>query len=235
MPQERDIAQAAFASDVLILSGTDKLNLPALIPVTCTRIVSFGLAGGLSYGLHIGDVVVAGSLTDGANWSPIDEDWSSRALAALRSATVPRVADFGSQYDTQPAAWAVRVQRVPWYSSGVMDQADTRPQRTALFTATGAWAIDDESYWGAKLAAARGIPFNIVRSISDDASDTLPLAARGAIMNADGSANIKYLLQAIGEEPLYQTLDLTLIAADFDASLSTLQDAAVVLSGILRT
>jgi hypothetical protein len=234
MPQEAAIAKAAFAPDVLILSGTDKLNLPALVPATCTRIVSFGLAGGLSYGLRISDVVVAASLTDGVNSSKIDGNWSSRVLAALRSATVPRVGDIGSQYDTRPAAWASRVQRVPWYSSGVTDQADTRLQRTALFTATGAWAIDDESYWGAKLAAARGIPFNIVRSISDDASDTLPLAARGAIMNADGSANIDYLLQEIGKEPLYQTLDLALIAADFDASLSTLQAAAVVLSGMLQ-
>lgn len=233
MPQEAAIAKAAFPASVPILSGTAKLNLSSLVPADCDRILSFGLCGGLAPPLGIGAVVAATTLTDGAgNVAAADARWTKAIVAAARDAVTPSMRDVGEQYDLAPATWNAGFQACAWYSSGILDQADTAVQRAQLLVKTGAWAIDDESFYVAKLAAARGIPFAIVRSVSDDAGETLPLAARGAIMNADGSANINYLLRSLAADPS-QTFDLFKIAVEFNTSLCTLQAAAAALAPIL--
>jgi hypothetical protein len=114
-----------------------------------------------------------------------------------------------------------------------MDEGDTAPQRATLLARTGAWAIDDESHNLAAFAAARGLPFVIMRACSDDASETLPLAMRGPIMNADGSANVEYFLREAFQESPAQTALIPKIVADYNASLASLQAAAPLLSQAL--
>jgi len=46
-----------------------------------------------------------------------------------------------------------------------------------LFRQTGAHAVDMESHVAARFAAERGIPFVVLRAISDDSKRTLPPAA----------------------------------------------------------
>jgi hypothetical protein len=224
MPEEAAILEAALPG-ILVLSGTAKNYLDALVPADATHIASVGLAGGLSPQIKIADVDIGGLLIDGSGgaWIP-DPVWSRAILNAIGATTIT-----GAGENLEMPVWAQRARICTWYSSGIMDQGDTAAQRAALFAQTGAWAIDDESYSVASLAARRGIRFAIVRACSDDFRETLPLAARGAIMNADGSANIQYLLHAIAAEPACQTLDLAKIAADFDASLASLQAAAPAL------
>jgi hypothetical protein len=89
-----------------------------------------------------------------------------------------------------------------------------------------AMAIDDETYYAALFCQQHGILLNVARSISDDSTETLPLAARGAIMTAMGSVNYEYLITELLTEPVAQTLDLPKIAMDYNASLATLQGLA---------
>lgn len=58
MPSEKRILSRALPG-VLVLSGTDKLQLPQLVPPDCTRIVSMGLCGGLSPELAVPDVAAS--------------------------------------------------------------------------------------------------------------------------------------------------------------------------------
>jgi len=224
MPAEATVLKAALPG-VTVLSGTAKTDLAACVPADATHIASAGLCGGLSPDLRIADVDVAGLLLDGAGHSVLpDPDWAKAILNALSATTIRSAGE-----NIVTPVWAERARLCTWYSSGIMDQGDTARQRAALFSQTGAWAIDDESLAVAKFAAQRGLRFAIMRAVSDDFSETLPLAARGTIMNADGSANIAYLLREIASEPLFATLDLAKIAADFNASLASLQAAAPAL------
>ena len=219
MPSEKGVLNFALPG-ITVLSGTDKNNLGTLVPTDTTHIISMGLYGGLSPAIDVADIDVASSLTDGAGntWTP-DPDWNGVLLSVLGSAAE----------SLDNAVWAARVHSVPWYSSGMLDQADTVPQRAQLLAQTGAWAIDDESHSIAEFAKAQGLKFAIMRACSDDASETLPLAMRGQIMNADGSANIEYFLQELAQEPASQTLDIPRIVADYNASLAALQAAAPLL------
>jgi len=218
MPSERAILAAAYP-DNLILSGTDKNDLAVLVPAGTARIVSMGLCGGLTGPPPaVADVVLASSVSDGAghSWN-CDAAWNAAVIDIARRST-----------SLETGAWArPGVRAVPWFSSGVVDLADTRLQRADLFGVTGAWAIDDESYFAAVFCAERGIKFNVARSVSDDASETLPLAARGAIMRPDGSADIQYLFQSLATEGWAQDLDLiSEVLPDYEASLATLQGLA---------
>jgi adenosylhomocysteine nucleosidase len=229
MPSEKAVLTQALGPDILIIQG-QRQNLAEYVPSDTTHIISMGLAGGLVSQIKVADIVVASSLVDANNrvYTP-DMNWSERLFSALQNYTAPNQSgeQSGTQHDLNVPAWVSRVSMVPWYSSGIMDQADTMQQRTTLHDQTAAWVIDDESFFVAQLARARKIPWAIVRSISDDASDTLPLAMRGQIMNANGSPNIAYFFQEIAQEPLSQTLDIPALVLDFNESLATLAQAAV--------
>jgi adenosylhomocysteine nucleosidase len=206
MPDERRVLQNALPG-VVVLGGTDKLNLPHLVPVDCAMIVSAGLCGGLAPGLGIGAMVVATTVTDQAGRED-QPDWT-----------------WNTSVTKAAAAAGIKIAQCPYYSSGVLDEADSAPQRAAIYKKYGAMAIDDESRYVAALAARRRISFGIFRSVSDDWTETLPLAATGAIMNKDGSANIDYLLASLARQP-GQVPQLLKIAKDYSTSLDALEAAA---------
>lgn len=209
MPDEAKVLARVFPGR-LILSGTDKLNLPTLVPATVTRLVVSGLFGGLAPGIPVGGICLAKTIIDQAGTIfTCDATWNARVLAAGHVAGYT----FGV---------------VPWYSSGILDQADTAAQRAAIFRKCGAQAIDDEARYAVALAQARpGMIVNEIRSCSDDWTESLPLAATGPIMNKDGSANLDYLFRSIAAEPAYETVDLGKIGIDYATSLSTLETALI--------
>jgi hypothetical protein len=213
--------KVAFPNN-LVLTGTAKNNLSTLVPSFCRRIISMGLAGGLCSPIKIADVVLASSVTDddGNIWF-CDPKFNGQVIRLAQNA----LPESPGPQDPMPTMWNAGLRIVPWYSSGV-GEADTAAQRSTLYTATHAWMIDDETYFAAQFAKANDIAFNVMRSCSDDASETLPLAARGAVMNAGGSINAAALIQELETEPLLQTLELPAIAADYFLSLDTLQAAA---------
>lgn len=225
MPSERARLTAALPRNV-VLSGQDKLSLDTLVPPSCNRVISMGLCGGLAPPLVVPCVALATTVTDGKVMWACDRKWAF-AVQDLASSLNPDA----SAADPLPHGWMVGLDAVPWYSSGVLDLADTVPQRATLHASSGANAIDDETYYAAVLCARRGIRLNVARPLSDDYSETLPLAARGAIMSADGSANIEYLMQQLGSEPALQTLDLFRVLSDYLSSL----DALGALAGALAS
>lgn len=206
MPEESAVISKAFPG-ILVLSGTAKLNLSELVPTDCSMIVSVGLCGGLAPGLPVGAVAAASTVVDKAGvMQRCDLKWTS--------AIVDAGAEAGLKFGP-----------VPWCSSGLMDEANTADQRNAMFLKYGAKAIDDETRYAAALAKARGIRFGVLRSVSDDWTETLPLAATGPILNKDGSADLNYLLRAIAAESVFDTVDLGKVAWDNATSLHTLEFA----------
>ena len=203
MPEEKEVITGVFPTS-LVLSGTDKLSLPTLVPPECTRIIVSGLMGGLVKGIPVAGVCCASTIVDqGGSRFVCDPAWNAGVVAAGKAV--------GLQFGL-----------VPWYSSGVLDQADTANQRATIAAKYGVDAIDDEARFAVAEATRRGIECVDFRSCSDDYSETLPMAARGAIMNANGSANIPYLLSQLVAYPL-QVPDLIKIGMDFGKSLSTLE------------
>jgi len=215
MPDERRVLTNALHPGTPILSGTDKLNLPKLIQSTCTRIISMGLCGGLSPDLVVPDVAVASTVVDRAgDAAQADAAWNARAVAAL-------------------VAGGVTPHVVPYYSSGLFDEADSTPQRAAMFAKYGAHAIDDETRYVVAEATKRGIPFNVVRPLSDDWRETLPLSATGAILNQDGSADIEFLLRTLGQDQGADSVSLFRVALDYGKSLDALEAAAKALAELI--
>lgn len=205
MPSELKVLKRVFPG-FTILSGADKLSLHILIPGDCTRIVVSGLFGGLAPGIPVGSICMAETISDqSGDVFECDAKWNDAVLGA-------------------GVKVGMRFGVVPWYSSGVLDQADSAVQRADLFH-KGFSAIDDEARYAVAEAQRRKIPCNDFRSCSDDWTETLPLAATGAIMNKNGTANEDYLFRSIAEESIHDTLDLGQIAFDYAKSLHTFETA----------
>ncbi len=217
MPDEKRVLTNALKPGTLILSGTDKLKLPELVPSTCTRLVCLGVCGGLAPDLVVPDVAMATAVLDRAGAGmPTDPEWNAAATSAA-------------------AFFGIKLHPVPYYSSGLMDEADTKAQRAALFAKYGAHAIDDESRYVVAEAVRRGVPFNVVRPLSDDWSETLPLSSTGPIMNRDGSANIEFLLRSIGQDQGQDSVSLFRVAIDYSRSLDVLEALAKALASLIAS
>ena len=141
-------------------------------------IVSFGLAGALRDGLDIGDWVVASRLK-GAIETETDPAWCDAALARL------------------PGAQAGIA-----YADGRM--IDSVADKRRIGVEAGASIVDMESHIAAKVARRHGLPFAVIRCVSDRVDHTLPHAITvsmrpgGAI---DGLAMLGSLLRRPGQLP----------------------------------
>lgn len=81
---------------------------------------------------------------------------------------------------------------------GIDRIAGSVAEKQALFRETGALAVDMESHVGEGIARKHGLPFGILRVISDGANETLPPAALVG-MRADGGIAIgKVLVSLLG-------------------------------------
>ncbi len=130
-----------------------------------TAIISLGFAGGLAPELRIGDVVVCSKLyCDSAA-----EVYASDARLLSLAAQGPEdIAD-----------------RVHLGSGVTALYVDANPQKMRGLRETfPAQIIDNESYWIARIASARRIPFIAIRSISDDMQHSIQPFDR--ILTADG-------------------------------------------------
>ncbi|RQW45353.1 phosphorylase [Novosphingobium sp. LASN5T] len=72
--------------------------------------------------------------------------------------------------------------------------------KRALRAETGALAVDMESHVAARVAARRGLPFAVVRVISDSADEALPPAAQIG-MKPDGSVALGAVLASLARNP----------------------------------
>jgi hopanoid-associated phosphorylase len=147
-------------------------KIDALIAQGVSGLVSFGIAGGLDPQLHCGDLVISNTVIDGdGEVYDGDSAWLAAARAALPDAKTGQV--FASD-------------RI----------IDTTPEKRRLFEGRGVLAADMESHHLARVARQHRLPFLVVRSVSDTASETLP-AALAAGVDEDGGTRIMPILLAL--------------------------------------
>lgn len=145
-------AKTAASGDIhAVPGGGDATYLAAeldrLAP-DAEAIVSWGLTGALRDDLKIGDWVIGTGVSGGFDHD-CDAGWIERVAAAL------------------PGARAGR-----FHADGLLADA---PAKRAL-GAGGAVAVDMESHIAARVAAAHGLPFLILRVVSDRVDDEMPPA-----------------------------------------------------------
>jgi len=136
-------------------------------------LLSFGVAGALDAALRVGEAVSGITIL-----TPLGETFD--ADPALRAALELRL-------DARP------VQMV-----GAAKVAATLADKAALLR-FGA-AVDMESHVMARVAARRGLPFAVLRVISDAADDVLPPAAIAG-MREDGEIDVLAVLSRLAQNP----------------------------------
>jgi adenosylhomocysteine nucleosidase len=185
----------------VIMSGMGQTAAAAaarkLIAEGATRLMTFGLAGGLDPGLQVGAVIMPREIISADARYETDEACAER-VAAVLEALLPRgvsVSD-GAIFSTTVAV------------VGVADKA-------AAFKATGAVAVDLESASVAAIAAERGIPFVSLRVVVDAADESLPPAAVAA--SGGGKLRLGRLIASLAMHPLQLGALLRLSQAYRDA------------------
>jgi adenosylhomocysteine nucleosidase len=107
-----------------------------------------------------------------------------------------------------------------------------RAAKAELRSTTEAIAVDMESHVAAKFAAKRGLPFAIVRVVSDPAGRALPRLAATAI-KPDGGVDLAHVLRELGREP-GQIGDLIQAGLDARAAFASLRRCGRLLGPLLR-
>jgi adenosylhomocysteine nucleosidase len=127
-----------------------------------TSLLSFGFAGALTEKGRVGDVVICSKLyrADGLTGQDLEFGETYFSTASLISSVLPG-------FEGAPI-------RFYHASSVTVPQLVVSPEvKRQLGEAFAADIVDMESYWIARIAAERGIPFIAVRAISDRMQDSL--------------------------------------------------------------
>lgn len=180
----------------------------ALIDAGADALVSWGMAGGLDPALGAGAILLPSEILAPTR-APIAtaRPWRERLEEAL-GAEAPV-----AHGRLLTAAHAIA----------------TIEDKDALFRATGAAAVDMESYAIAELASAQGLPFLAVRVIVDGAADRLPRPVAAAA-DAAGHLRIWRLIGALARTPS-EFAPLLRLARRYQAASRSL--AAVARAGSL--
>ena len=203
---------AAGPGMTVICSSSDPQQLRSLLtlfdPSTIRGVISFGVAGGLDPALKSGDVVVATEVLSGdTRWLaglPLNEDLIASVASGRR-----RVVRGGL--------------------AGVEQVIAARAGKAALWSKTGAAAVDMESHIAAAYAAEAGLPFAALRVISDPANRALPALAMDAI-KPNGDIDLRKVLGGIARNPrMLRALVSTGI--DFNRALRSLRGCRSFLLG----
>lgn len=169
-------------------------------------VVSFGMAGALAASLRIGDWVIADRI-HGAVEAECEPSWRDRLAAALPGARVGGVFADGRMIATAAA-------------------------KRAINERSGALAVDMESHVAAAVAGERGLPFAVVRCISDTASRALPHAVTVA-MRPDGAVDGSAVLRSLAARP-GQIVNLAATGWGFFTAMRALQRGAGAVGPWLR-
>lgn len=174
-----------------------------------SALLSFGLSGGLDPRLKAGDLILADRvvLPDGRTL-PTDAAWLARAQARVG----------------QPAR-GLHVGAVAGADQLLATLADKR----RLSQASGALAVDMESGAAAAAAEAAGLPFFVVRAVSDCAGTTLPAVARVPLLPC-GGLDVSGVTRALCTRP-GEWRAVARLALDTRAALGALR--GVVRAGAL--
>jgi hopanoid-associated phosphorylase len=182
------IAVTGLAREARIVAGTGVTAIccggrPALLREKLERvltkrtagIMSIGIAGGLAPLLKSGDCVIASEIVSEGRHIPTDASWTERLAQRLPDAIIAPLAS----------------------SEGIVF---SRTSKADLFRATGAYAVDMESYVAARFAGEHRVPFAALRAIADPSVSELPSLVAGAVTPA-GAVNLLGVLKAVLSDP----------------------------------
>jgi hopanoid-associated phosphorylase len=179
-------------------------GLDAALADGATGVMSFGLCGGLDPRLEVGDTVIGAGVVSGADRYEAGAAWTRQIASALPHAAHVHFAA----------------------SDTIVGSPD---QKAALRQQTGAGAVDMESHLVARAAEKAGIPFAIVRTVSDPAHHDLPGAAKAGF-KADGRADLAAVLGALLRRPS-ELPSLLAIARAAGHAFKALEHAAESIAG----
>jgi hopanoid-associated phosphorylase len=151
-------------------------DLDAAARANARGIISFGVAGGLSPALKPGDIVVASSVISATQTFQTHRRWSQSLLNAIPHAV---------------------------YGEPVFAAADTVTtvlEKEALWSGTGAVAVDVESGIAAEAAAKHDLPCAVLRVIIDPADRSIPLSAAAGVRE-DGKTDAAAVLLSLLRRP----------------------------------
>ena len=197
----REVATLRQSGIVVVAGGGDPVGLRARLEQAAAGaagIVSYGMAGALADGLKIGDWVVGNRLS-GAVDLECDPAWAAALLAKLPGARLGG-----------------------YFADGRM--IDSVAEKIALGQRHNALAVDMESHVAGAVAAERGLPFAIVRCISDGARHLLPHAITVS-MRPDGGVDGKAMLRSLASRPS-QVADIARTTAGFAKAMGELKRGA---------
>jgi adenosylhomocysteine nucleosidase len=168
-------------------------------------LISFGMAGALSPELRIGDWVI-GEGVCGAVDADCEPKWREELARAMPNARLGIC-----------------------YADGHLIGDST--QKQSLHQKFGAIVADMESHLVAEVAGQLGVPFAILRCISDEAAHSLPPVIALA-MRPDGSLALGSIAASLACNPA-QLLELPQTIRAFNAAYSALRHGADMLTGRL--
>jgi adenosylhomocysteine nucleosidase len=160
-------------------------------------IVSFGIAGGLDPRLKAGDWVIATGVVSDGRSIKTDSEWSQRLAQRIPDAELGDIAS-------------------------VVDPVLDPTHKRRLQAATGAMAVDMESFHAAALAEELGVPFAAARVIADPMHREVPAAARLGL-RSDGSLAVAPILRSLLGKP-----------TQLPGLLRVTRDVAIAFQALLR-
>jgi hopanoid-associated phosphorylase len=189
MRAEARIASAPGVS-VFACGGNVGLRAAAIRHAVFTgapAIVSFGIAGGLLATMRPGDWIVATGVCAGNERIDADPEWTQRLFERLPGAEIGDIVS-------------------------VPEPVRRSHQKRHLQLATGACAVDMESYQAAALARELNVPFAAVRVVADPVERELPPAVHSGLQT-DGSVALAAVFDSLAREP-GQLMSLGRVALD---------------------
>jgi adenosylhomocysteine nucleosidase len=182
----------------VVVAGSDNSTLASKIEGAIERgtraILSLGICGALSPELAVGTIIVGTEVVRNEKRWRADESWSN---ALARDAVTGIIAGSDSVLLTEES-------------------------KIALHGLTGANAADMESHIVARVASERGLPFAVLRAVSDAVHHTLPPAAAFGL-NKDGSIDYSAVMLSLLDEP-----------SQWRALLRTARDTNTAMAALLR-
>ena len=166
-------------------------------------LVSFGICGALDPALRVGDLVVAEGVVGGNARLATDPTWTATLRAALP----------GSQKGLAAGGDVI---------------VGSAAAKAALRQASGAAIVDMESHSVAEAAHEAGLPFAVVRAVSDTAASALPRAAQAGF-KADGEPDVGAVIRALAARP-WELPALIRTALDTERAFRSLAVAAQTLT-----
>ena len=200
----REVATIRQSGVVVVAGGSNPVGLRARIEQAtagAAGIMSYGMCGALADGLVIGDWIIGDRLS-GAVDAECDPSWAAALLERLPKARVGG-----------------------YFADGRM--IDTVAEKLALGERHAALAVDMESHVAAAVALERGLPFAILRCVSDGARHLLPHAITVS-MRADGGVDAGAMLHSLVARP-GQAGDVARTSAGFMRAMQELKRGAAMV------